>query len=280
MFPASINRYIDDNLQNIVVDIETKNHNLFVFLARQFRYSCSQNQVELKVKESRQFNVLEEFIIRAGIEFETPPTPTELASVLGLDIMFINNTIANLQSLQTLSLEPVIKVTDEGNLFYQQGTVPQTPYSVNVYAISDYLTENLTFISDGLDNVSVQLPELNKFAEDAMIGFNFANWELSKIQKIIEDSGLNFHIPSDGKLVTDFQVTSPPKKIWQSVDMLVIFDAQKDIFNIQLRQGKNILTTASQKLNSLLHKDKIDIAELCQLSDENIKLARTEIIST
>lgn len=272
MFPTSVNRHIDEHLQNTVLEIENENPHLSVFYAHQFRWILSQYPVELIIKEPRKFNVLEEFIIRAGSEFETPPTPTELASILGLDVVFINNTIATLQSLQTLSGESKIKVTDEGRLFYQQGTVPQPPYTVNVYAVSNYLEGSVMFNSESLDDVSMKLPELSKFIKIPDKSIDIANWELAKIQQIIQDSGLSFHQPSVGKLVTGFQVLSTPKNIWQSVDLLVIFHHQEDKFSIQLRQGKNIeniLKTASQKINSLLDKGKIALTELCELSDEN-----------
>ncbi|WP_353930387.1 hypothetical protein WJM97_19205 [Okeanomitos corallinicola TIOX110] len=278
MFPVSVNRHIDEHLKNVVLEIETKNPDLSVFTARQFRYNLFQNTVELTIKEPRQFNVLEEFIIRAGLEFDPPPTSTELASVLGLDAVFVNNTIATLQSLQTLSLDSTITVTNEGRLFYEKGTVPQPPYTVTVYAICDALEESVIFQSEYLDDVSMKLPDLTKVVKISDKSINISALEIEKIQNIVKDSDLTFHVPEQGKIVTDFQVIPPTKNIWQSLDLLVIFNAKEDIFNIQVCKGEEILKPASKKINSLLKQGKIYLTELCELSNENIALAREEII--
>ncbi len=91
MFLASSAKPIDDSLRNLVEEIEAQNPNLSVLVARQLRYCLQQTTVELTITEPRPFNVLEEFIIRAGIEFEPPPTANELASILGLDSVFVQS---------------------------------------------------------------------------------------------------------------------------------------------------------------------------------------------
>ncbi|MDP5018141.1 MAG: hypothetical protein NWQ43_12700, partial [Dolichospermum sp.] len=129
MFPTSVVKPIDENLKYLVEKIEAESSGLSVLAARQFGYTVTQNSLELTIKEPRKFNVLEEFIIRAGMEFNPPPTANDLASILGLDSVFIKSTIANLQSLQTLADTSQITVTEEGSLFYAQGSVPKRPYS-------------------------------------------------------------------------------------------------------------------------------------------------------
>jgi hypothetical protein len=51
------------------------------------------------MRKPREFSVRGEFIIHAGIEFYPPPTANKLASVLGLNSVFVNSTIATLQTL-------------------------------------------------------------------------------------------------------------------------------------------------------------------------------------
>jgi methyltransferase-like protein len=68
MFLTSSAKPIDDNLKNMADEIEAQSPGLSVLAARQFRYSLRQTHVEVTIKEPRQFNVLEEFIIRAGVE--------------------------------------------------------------------------------------------------------------------------------------------------------------------------------------------------------------------
>ena len=74
MFLASSAKPIDDSLQNVVDEIEAQSPALLILAARQLRYGLRQTLVEITIKEPRPFNVLEEFIIRAGIELEPAPT--------------------------------------------------------------------------------------------------------------------------------------------------------------------------------------------------------------
>ncbi|MBD2292642.1 hypothetical protein H6G06_03870 [Anabaena sphaerica FACHB-251] len=278
MFPASVNRPIDDHLKNIVTKIETENPSLSVFAARQFRYSLCQNTVELTIKEPRQLNVLEEFIIRAGIEFETPPTADELASILGLDSVFVHSTISTLQSLQTLAVKSPITVTAEGRLFYERGTVPQPPYAVQIFAITDSLNEQLSFQSESLNDVIVNLPDLATFLNIEQKINQLSSLKLAEIQQFIQDASLKFHIPEEGKIVTAFKVIPPSKLFWKTISLFVIFDVIEDKLNIQIRSGKRILETASTRVSSLLNEGKISLQSLCDLSNEIINSAREAIL--
>jgi hypothetical protein len=278
MFPASTAKPIDEVLKNTVEKIESQNSNLSVLAARQFRYSLRQSTVELTIKEPRQFNILEEFIIRAGIEFEPPPTADELASVLGLDAVFVKSTISTLQTLQTLAVTTPITVTTEGRLFYEKGTVPKPPYIVQIYAISDSLSENMTFKSESLDDVTVNLPDLGKFVKIDHNIHNISALSLEEIQQMLQDSGLAIHVPEAGKMITDFRVLAASKIIWKPISLFVIFNALEDKFNIQISSGKQILAAATNRIESLIKESKLSLETLCGLSDEAIKIKREEII--
>ncbi|MEA5575501.1 hypothetical protein [Anabaena sp. UHCC 0451] len=278
MFPASANQNIDENLKNAAKEIETENPGFSVLAARKFRYSLSQNTVELTIKEPRQFNVLEEFIIRAGIEFELPPTADELASILGLDSVFIKSTISTLQSLQTLAVESKIIVTAEGRSFHEKGTVPQPPYTVQVYAINNYLEDKLTVKTESLNDVTIKLPDLSTFVKFKQTNIDISSISLEQIQQIIQDSGLTFHLPEQGKVVTAFKLTTGATIFWKTISLFVIFDANQDKLNIQIRSGKRILEPASNWLESLLNEGKISLTSLCDLSEETINSAREAII--
>ncbi|WP_413175305.1 hypothetical protein [Anabaena azotica] len=279
MFPTSANRPIDDSLKNLVTKIETETPNFVVFAARQLRYSLRQNTVELTIKEPRQFNVLEEFIIRAGIEFETPPTADELASVLGLDSVFVKSTISNLQALQTLVVKSPITVTEEGRSFYEKGTVPQPPYAVQVYAITSSLDGTVNFQAESLNDATIKLPDLATFVNMEQKINQISAFALDKIQQMIQDSGLAFHVPEEGKLVTAFKVIPPTQTFWKTISLLVIFDVIADKLNIQIRSGKRILETPSNMLNSLLKEGKISLEALFELSEATINLEREAILN-
>jgi hypothetical protein len=266
MFPVSVVKIIDDNLKYLVDKIEAENPDLSVLTARQFRYYVTQNSLELTIKEPRKFNVLEEFIIRAGMEFNPPPTANDLASILGLDSVFVKSTIANLQSLQTLADTSQITVTTEGSLFYKQGSVPKPPYSVLIYAITDNLAGKITFQHQSLEDVIIKQPYLTEFVNIEAKISPISSLQLIDIQEIVQTSNLPLHIPTEGKFVTDFKIKGTTQTIERSISLFVIFDGNKDKLNIEIRRGQEILEAATKKIENLYNEKHICLEELCQLS--------------
>jgi len=278
MFLASSAKPIDDNLKNFVDEIEAQSPSLSVLAARQFRYGLRQTPIEVNIKEPRQFNVLEEFIIRAAIEFQPPPTEDELASVLGLDSVFIKTTTATLRSLQTLLATSPITVTPEGRSFYERGSVPQPPYPVQLNAITDPLSDKITFQSESLSETVINLPDLADFINIDHRIADISVLPLEEIQKNIQASGLALHVPEEGKIVTSYKVLTPTQKIWRKISLFVIFDALEDKLSIQIRNGKQILESASNLLEVLHAEGKISLQALCKLSTETINFEREAIL--
>jgi hypothetical protein len=266
MFPISVVKIIDDNLKYLVDKIEAENPDLSVLTARQFRYYVTQNSLELTIKEPRKFNVLEEFIIRSGMEFNPPPTANDLASILGLDSVFVKSTIANLQSLQTLADTSQITVTTEGSLFYKQGSVPKPPYSVLIYAITDNLAGKITFQHQSLEDVIIKQPYLTEFVNIEAKISPISSLQLIDIQEIVQTSNLPLHIPTEGKFVTDFKIKGTTQTIERNISLFVIFDGNKDKLNIEIRRGQEILEAATKKIQNLYNEKHICLEELCQLS--------------
>ncbi|MEH2051996.1 hypothetical protein [Nostoc sp.] len=278
MFLASSAKPIDDNLKNFVDEIEAQSPTLSVLAAREFRYSLRQIPIEVNIKEPRQFNVLEEFIIRAAIEFQPPPTEDELASVLGLDSVFIKTTTATLRSLQTLSATSPLTVTPEGRSFYEKGSVPQPPYPIQINAITDPLSDKITFQSESLNETVIKLPDLADFITIDRTIADIASLPLEEIQKSIQVSGLALHVPEEGKIVTSCKVLASTQKIWRKISLFVIFDALEDKLRIQIRNGKQILESASNWLEVLHNEGKISLQTLCKLSTETIDFEREAIL--
>ncbi|MEH2373171.1 hypothetical protein [Nostoc sp.] len=278
MFLGSSAKPIDDNLKNLVDEIEAQSSSLSVLAARQFRYSLRQTLVEVNIKEPRQFNVLEEFIIRAAIEFQPPPTEDELASVLGLDSVFIKTTTATLRTLQTLSATSPLTVTPEGRSFYEKGSVPQPAYPIQIYAITDPLSDKITFQSESLNEIVISLPDLADFITIDHTITDISLLPLDEIQKSIQASGLALHVPEEGKIVTSYKVLASAQKIWRKISLFVIFDALEEKLSIQIRNGKQILESASNCLEVLHAEGKISLQALCKLSTETINFEREVIL--
>ncbi|WP_448268613.1 hypothetical protein [Nostoc sp. DSM 114159] len=278
MFLASSAKPIDDNLKNLVDEIEAQSFSLSVLAARQFRYSLLQTPVEVSIKEPRQFNVLEEFIIRAAIEFQPPPTEDELASILGLDSVFIKTTTATLRSLQTLSPTSPLTVTPEGRSFYEKGSVPQPPYPIQIYAITDPLSDKITFQFESLNETVINLPDLADFINIDNTIADIASLPLEEIQKSIQASGLGLHVSEEGKIVTSCKVLASTQKIWRKISIFIIFDALEDKLSIQIRNGKQILESASNWLEMLHSEGKISLQKLCKFSIATINYERETIL--
>ncbi|MBD2207251.1 hypothetical protein H6G33_33700 [Calothrix sp. FACHB-1219] len=274
MFLASSAKPIDESLQNIVIEIETQNPDLLVVAARQLRYSLQQTNIELTITEPRPFNVLEEFIIRAGIEFEPAPTAQELASLLGLDQIFVQSTIKNLQKLQTLAPKSSITVTEQGRLFYDKGAVPQPPYAVQIYAIADSLGETVTFQAEPLNEVVINLPSLTSILQLNESNNIISTLNLEQVQKNLQASGLGFHVPETGKIVTAFRSIGSTQIIWRKISLFLIFDSTTEKLTIQLRRGKQILDSLSKWLDLLLSEGKISLDTLCKLPNESLNFER------
>jgi hypothetical protein len=278
MFLGSSTKPIDDNLKKNVAEIEAQSPSLSVLAAREFRYSLRQTPVEVNIKEPRQFNLLEEFIIRAAIDFQPPPTEDELASVLGLDSVFIKTTTTTLRSLQTLSATSPLTVTSEGRLFYEKGSVPQPPYPLQIYAITDPLSDKIIFQSESLNETTITLPDLADFISIDRPIADISSLSLEEIQKSIQASGLGLHVPEEGKIVTSYKILASAQKFWRKISLFVIFDALEDKLSIQIRNGKQILESASNWLEVLHAEGKISLQTLCKLSTETINFEREAIL--
>ncbi|WP_086767176.1 hypothetical protein [Nostoc sp. 106C] len=278
MFHASSAKPIDDSLSNIVEEIESQNPQLLVLSARQLRYSLHQTTVELTITEPRPFNVLEEFIIRAGIEFEPSPTANELASILGLDTVFVQSTIATLQKLQTLAQKSFITVTEQGRLFYEKGSVPQPPYTVQIHAITDSLGETVTFQGEPLNEVVINLLSLANILNIDFKINEISSLSLEQIQTSLQASGVALHVPETGKIVTAFRVIAPTQTIWRKISLFLIFDAKEDKICLQLRRGKQILDSRSKWLEILLSEGKLSLDALCKSSNKSINFEQEAVL--
>lgn len=281
MFLVSSPKPIDPQLQELVKQIEKQSPaGISVLAGRQFRYCLEQISVEVTISEPRKFNILEEFILRAGMEMELTSTENELAQALGLDPVFVQNTATALRSLETLAWTPddQIILTPQGRQFYLEGSVPQPPQTKQLYAISDPLQGNLFFLSSALEEVQTELP----IFEDLIVLENrcqeISELGLEELQRIIQASGLGLHVPEDGKIITAANFTKETQAIWQSVAIFVIFDALEDAVKLQLRRGKQILHYASDLLDILQTEGQVSLQNLLYLSDETIAAEREELL--
>ena len=281
MFLVSSPKPIDPALQEFAQQIEKQSPaGISVLAGRQFRYCLEQISVEVTISEPRKFNILEEFILRAGMEMELTSTENELAQALGLDPVFVQNTAMTLRSLETLAVTPDARIilTPQGRQFYLEGSVPQPPQTKQIYAISDPLQGNLFFLSSALEEVQIELPIFEDLITIENRCQEISELGLEELQRIIQASGLGLQVPEDGKIITAANFTKETQAIWQSVAIFVIFDALEDAVKLQVRRGKKILHYASDLLDILQNEGKVSLQNLLYLSDEIIAAEREELL--
>lgn len=269
MFLASSTKPIDSNLSSLAEQIEQQNPGLSVLAARQFRFAIRQTPLEVAISEPRQFNVLEEFILRAGVEFEPAPTLKELADLLGLDEIFVKTAAATLVSLESLEVAEngKIAIAPQGRVFFEKGAVSRSQIQ-SIYAISDPLNQTLTFKFDALAAESVNLPDLADLVSLEHKITDLADLSIAEIQPLIQASGLGIHVPENGKIVSKCDVIGDDLDIWQTVSIFVLLDAIENKTTIQARQGKQILETASNRLNELESQQKLSLNDLCKVTPD------------
>lgn len=282
MFLVSSPKPIDPQLQDFVQQIEKQSPaGISVLAGRQFRYPLEQISVEVTISEPRKFNILEEFILRAGMESELIPTENELAAALGLDPVFVQNTAKTLRSLETLAWTSDAKIilTPQGRQFYLEGSVPQPPQTKQIYAIADPLQGNLFFVFSPVEAVEIDLPNFGDFITLENRCQEMSELGLEELQRIIQGSGLGLHVPEDGKIITAAFFTKESQTIWQSVSIFVIFDALEDAIKLQVRRGKQILHYASDLLDIFQNEGKVSLQTLLYLSDETIAAEREQLLN-
>ena len=282
MFLVSSPKPIDPQLQDFVQQIEKQSPaGISVLAGRQFRYPLEQISVEVTISEPRKFNILEEFILRAGMESELIPTENELAAALGLDPVFVQNTANTLRSLDTLAWTSDAKIilTPQGRQFYLEGSVPQPPQTKQIYAIADPLQGNLFFVFSPVEAVEIDLPNFGDFITLENRCQEMSELGLEELQRIIQGSGLGLHVPEDGKIITAAFFTKESQTIWQSVSIFVIFDALEDAIKLQVRRGKQILHYASDLLDIFQSEGKVSLQTLLYLSDETIAAEREQLLN-
>ncbi len=281
MLLASSTKEIDANLSSLAAQIEKQNSGLSVLVAREFRFAIRQTPLEVAVSEPREFNVLEEFILRAGVEFEPAPTLKELADLLGLDEIFVKTAATNLVSLEILDVSEngKIAIATQGRDFFDKDAVSRSQIQ-SIYAISDPLNQTLTFKLDALAAESFNLPDLADLVSLEHQITDFADLSVAEIQPLIQASGLGMHAPDNGKIVSKCDVIGDDLDIWQTVSIFVLLSAIDNKITIQARQGKQILETASNLLNELESQQKFSLNDLCKLPEEDVILEEPEIIAT
>src|SRR5262245_26142470 len=101
MFPTTSS--VDEQLNDAADALEKSEPSLRVVAGRVFRLPYARLRVRAALQNPRRFNILEEFVLRAAAELSPSPNAAELATLFGLDPLFIEAALSQLESLKAIT---------------------------------------------------------------------------------------------------------------------------------------------------------------------------------
>ncbi|MCC6190962.1 MAG: hypothetical protein IT318_18225 [Anaerolineales bacterium] len=204
MFPTPTS--VDGRLAEAVAALEAADPAQRVLAARVFRLPFARLRARVALQQPRRFNILEEFVIRAAAELSPPPTPPELAALLGLDPLFIDGTLTQLEQLKAVTRGPqsAVTLTPQGRQFAAQGQVlrpaEHKPLSFLYRGAVDLLALWTPPPAAGGD--LPVLPGVKADERERLAGQAQAALTLPRVIEAVEAGGLGLHVPAEGRLLT------------------------------------------------------------------------------
>lgn len=202
--------------------VEAEETGLRVVAARLASLPYVDLEATVEIREARQFNVLEAFILRAAHELQPAPPLDDLAAMLGLDPLFVHASWQRLAEMDAVTLldGAAPQLTVQGEDYYLQGQLPpsssEAQLSFRYWAVSDQLVvldHEEGEISNAAEEVSTPAAFPGYVVQgehEREVAAGRALTDLKRLIAAIEEAGLGLHQPDDG--LTIHAVSS-----WQAV---------------------------------------------------------------
>lgn len=204
MFPTTSS--VDEQLNDAADAVEKADPALRVVAGRVFRLPYARLRARAALQNPRRFNILEEFVLRAAAELSPAPNAAELATLFGLDPLFVEAALAQLESLKAVARGKggAVTLTAQGKQFAKDGRAMQ---------LAEHKVLSLMFRS-GLDDLqlwsaqaaaSAELPVLPGLLEGARQGLNAQAQAAVTPAAVIAATtagGLGLHNPAEGRMLT------------------------------------------------------------------------------
>lgn len=225
MFPTPTS--VDPRLAEAAAAVETASLAQRVLAARVFRLPYARLKVRAAVQAPRRFNILEEFVLRAAAELSPPPTPAELAALLGLDALFVESTLRQLENLQAVAKgggAAAIKLTPQGQKFLSQGQALQAPEHKPLTLIYRAGVEDLRLWAapPAVEGDLPVLPGVTAEAREQLVAQAQAALKLPRVIAATEAAGLRLHVPAEGRLLTTVDQVALEDTSFAAVGVLVV----------------------------------------------------------
>jgi hypothetical protein len=259
---------IDPKLQDYVSRIESSFVSERVRGAAVFKIPAVKACVRLRVTRSSRLTILEEFILRAAVDLEKPPTKSELAQALALDSVFIDAECENLGCLGVIddSCLPEIVPTDSGRKFYEKGQVPRPAREEKWAAFMDCHTEKI-FFKKAVDDAETD-DRTDRYAPlpipyDATIRVDTARlqskFDIETVRKGLEAAGV--YRPEDGYEVSEIISVDDPdflRIIHRLVGVLAVYDVLKErlFFRVVDLESEEFYTEIENKLQDGIEPER------------------------
>jgi hypothetical protein len=242
-------------------------------------------EVECEVSRPRKTTLLEEFVLRAAIEFNnTPVSWGELSELLGVDKRFVKRTVDDLTQLAR-ALKPssdLLVATEDGEQFYTKGQVPQPPQSIMVnlacvLPLTDLVMIPSRYKTKAKPDVEdvVRLPGVGDI-EDTIVRQILQNVDEHAVIEATARAGHPIHDPSEGnelKQVLNANFQREDKTYWA---VLVVRDVLDNHIFVQVRNWGNsaitplLISQMESWLNGMLDRGDVQLLELTQMEQSEL----------
>ena len=226
-----------------------------------FRYNLRQSKIQLTISEPRPANIFEEFVLKSAIKLNPSTSVNEIAKMLCIDPLFINNTVKNLQDYKILNvgLDSKININYSAQKLFIDSNCILEPYETKeVYYIDDPLAGGWIH-EKSLVNAPQRLVSLNDHVPLSWEYKDIKNLTLSQIREVVEDAGITI---DDNKQITDFTVIDKTLEVRRKITIGIIQTSP-----IQFQIQEKGLESLSRQLTDLSQQGRFNWEELFSQSE-------------
>ncbi len=267
-------RPIAQALRKRVQEMEEGQPGLYVLAAREFRYPVQQQEVNIQVEQYRQMNLLEKFILQAYTEIVPRPSFEELAGALGLDPLFIKNTLQDLISIQSM-IHDVYgpRVTDEGRASLRSETIAEPPFDETRYFVRDVILDKKDTSSFRLRAVRDDFEDLGQYVDQDLTKFPPLRFAADELPALLQEWDLDLHDPDNDRFVTGITPTASPEIGWRPLSVFILYDTLKEnedeAVTFEVRSFENkMVPQVGAWLEAQLQQRNLSLKTLCGLREE------------
>jgi hypothetical protein len=268
-------RPIAQALRKRVQEMEEGQPGLYVLAAREFRYPVQQQELNIQVEQYRQMNLLEKFILQTYTEIVPRPSFEELAGALGLDPLFIKNTLQDLISIQSMIHDvhgP--RVTDEGRASLRSETIAEPPFDETRYFIQDVILHKKDTSPFHLRAVRDDFEDLSQYVDQDLTKFPPLRFSADELPALLQEWDLDLHDPDNNRFVTRITPTVSPEIGWRPLSVFILYDTLKEnedeAVTFEVRSFENkMVPQVGAWLEAQLQLRSLSLKTLCGLREED-----------